>query len=366
MKLEKKYVKYGIVAGTAVVGVVAISALMNQPVKAPENMKIMDMSLQENAFYLDETNYVKEMEEIVLPYIERYKTEGYITAADDAQIYYEQYLLDEAKNHVVILHGFTETSQKYKEAIYYFMQSGYSVTIMDHRGHGLSEREVEDPSMVHIEDFATYVSDVKTLMDEVVVPSATDSELFLYAHSMGGGIGSLFLEQYPEYFKAAVLNAPMMEIHTGSVPKIVAKGIANFMELIGKDENYILGHGPYEGMGENSFETYSEARFSYNEAQKAAHEEIQLNGGSFAWLDAGFEATKQLQEEAEKATTPILLFQADEDIYVLPEGHYAFAKEAPDTQIVFVEDSQHEIYLSTNEILIPYFNTIFDFFEEHA
>lgn len=40
---------------------------------------------------------------------------------------------------------------------------------------------------------------------------------------MGGGIGSLFLERYPKYFDAALLNAPMMEIDTGKVPSFFSK-----------------------------------------------------------------------------------------------------------------------------------------------
>ena len=363
--MKKKYIQYGAAGGLVIGGIALVSLLGKETVSMPANAKVLDLSLGENAFYLDETNYVETMNDTVIPYLEAHEAKGYVTAEDGAEIYYEQYLLEDAKQHVVILHGFTETSQKYKEVIYYFMQAGYSVSIIDHRGHGLSEREVEDASMVHIEDFDTYVSDLKVFMDEIVMPSVANGDVFLYAHSMGGGIGSLFLEQYPEYFKAAVLNAPMMEIHTGSVPKMVAKGIANFMEFIGKDENYILGHGPYEGIGENHFPTCSQARFTYNETQKAANEAIQLNGGSFAWLDAGFEATEQMQEEAAQATVPILLFQADEDTYVLPEGHYIFANQAPNTQLIFVEDSQHEIYLSSNEIMIPYFNTIFEFLEEY-
>lgn len=73
-----------------------------------------------------------------------------------------------------------------------------------------------------------------------------------------------------------------------------------------------------------------------------------------------------MQENAGKATTPIMIFQASDDTYVLPEGHYIFVNGAPNTELVLVENSQHEIYLSKNEIMVPYFNTIFNFFEEYA
>lgn len=369
--MKKKYMKYGVLGAIVVGGIIVCSALGGQVLDhlayRPEDIAVLDLSLQDNEFYIDEANYVETMQEVILPYLEQHQTTGYLTAEDGAQIYYEQYLLEGAKNHVIILHGFTESSHKYREVIYYFMQEGYSVSIMDHRGHGQSEREVEDISKVHIDDFDTYVSDLKAMMDEVIVPSTSDVNFFLYAHSMGGGIGSLFLEQYPdEYFTAAVLSTPMMEIHTGSVPKFMANAIANFMNFIGKGESYILGQGPYEGIYEHTYPTSSQARTSYVEELKASDETLQVNGGSFTWLKEGFEACEEMQENAGKATTPIMIFQASDDTYVLPEGHYIFVNGAPNTELVLVENSQHEIYLSKNEIMVPYFNTIFNFFEEYA
>lgn len=201
------------------------------------------------------------------------------------------------------------------------------------------------------------------ILCKLVIPSTPEADLFLYAHSMGGGIASLFLEAYTEYFEAAVLNAPMMEVNTSSVPEPLASGIAKFMRWIGRGESYILGHGPYEGIVEHNESAYSQARVNHYEEMKASNEVLQLGGGSFTWLDESLEVTDKMQENAKQAITPILLFQADEDTYVLPEGHYIFASDAPNTQLVFVENSQHEIYLSNNDILIPYYNTIFEFFE---
>lgn len=63
---------------------------------------------------------------------------------------------------------------------------------------------------------------------------------------MGGGIAARFVEMYPEYFAAAVLSAPMMEVDTGSVNATLARTIANSMVRLGKGVDYVLGQGPYE------------------------------------------------------------------------------------------------------------------------
>ena len=62
-----------------------------------------------------------------------------------------------------------------------------------------------------------------------------------------------------------------------------------------------------------------------------------------------------------KIKIPVLLFQAEKDTLVLPEGHYKFDKAVQTCRLVYVKNSKHQIYSSTDEVVIPYFNTIFDF-----
>lgn len=64
------------------------------------------------------------------------------------------------KEFFLISHGFTETSEKYKELIYYFLRGGYHVYIPEHCGHGHSYRLVEDPSLVHVDCYKRYVADL--------------------------------------------------------------------------------------------------------------------------------------------------------------------------------------------------------------
>lgn len=45
----------------------------------PVNAKVLDLSLQENSFYLEEAHYTELMSEKVIPYIEAYKSTGYVS-----------------------------------------------------------------------------------------------------------------------------------------------------------------------------------------------------------------------------------------------------------------------------------------------
>ena len=360
--------KQRILAITLVFALILGTLFINSQPSIPSNIQSLDLKLTKNAFYIDEEDYAQTMQTEVEPYINTFKTTDYLTTSDHASLYYEHYLLENPLAHVVIAHGFTESSQKYKEVIYYFLKSGYSVSILDHRGHGYSDRMIldEDSSKVYIDTFDTYLNDLKSFMDQAVLPLSPDVPHFLYAHSMGGGMGALFIERYPEYFDAAVLSSPMMEIDTGSYPKPIATLITKLMVLLGQGKNYVFGHGPYEN--ELNFEespATSQPRYIYFAEKKQNDSALQLGGSTFSWLNASLNATKQLTKNAHLASIPILVFQSEKDDLVKPGGQYTFVQGAPNATLIYVPNAKHELYLTDNAILIPYFNTVLNFFESH-
>ena len=184
---------------------------------------------------LDEANYDAEMESKVLPALDACMTEGWMDPAtvdwngdalpkldEPGRLHYCCY--DAAKfdalredgasgvfrGVVVISHGFTEFARKYSEMAWYFLLSGYSVCILEHRGHGHSAHDVSNLSLVWIDDWRRYVADFAAFADTVGREYACGEPLNLYCHSMGGGIGAAVMEHYPSLFDKAVLSAPMI------------------------------------------------------------------------------------------------------------------------------------------------------------
>lgn len=184
---------------------------------------------------LDEANYDAEMESKVLPALDACMTEGWMDPAtvdwngdalpkldEPGRLHYCCY--DAAKFDVLredgasgvfrgaiaISHGFTEFARKYSEMAWYFLLSGYSVCILEHRGHGHSAHDVSNPSLVWIDDWRRYVADFAAFADTVGREYACGEPLNLYCHSMGGGIGAAVMEHYPSLFDKAVLSAPMI------------------------------------------------------------------------------------------------------------------------------------------------------------
>lgn len=112
---------------------------------------------------------------------------------------------------------------------------------------------------------------------------------------MGGGIAARFVEMYPEYFAAAVLSAPMMEVDTGSVNATLSRTIANSMVRLGKGVDYVLGQGQYEeGYYFDTSNTFSKSMFDYAYDIMIKEEMFQKGGASYRWLKQAFALTDDL------------------------------------------------------------------------
>ena len=145
---------------------------------------------------------------------------------------------------IVISHGFTEFATKYSEMIWYFMLAGYSVCFLEHRGHGRSVRDIDNPSLVWIDDWHRYVADLNKFAFDVGREYAGGRPLFLYSHSMGGGIGAALLETYPDTFDRAVLSSPMIAPQTG-MPNWIAYLLSSLMCVCGLGKHIVFGQSEF-------------------------------------------------------------------------------------------------------------------------
>ena len=195
---------------------------------------------------LSEENYAEDMQEIVEPFVKQYEENGYFNSFDEKEIYYRTYILDNSKGNIVISHGFCENSEKYLETIYYFLNEGYSCFIIDHRGYGYSHRDTPNFSKVYISSFDEYVKDFSCFVEKIVIPETGGLDLYLYGHSMGGGIGAAVLEAHPEFFEKAILSCPMMDLVCAGLPKPLAKVLANIFVFFGQKESYVIGNYDFD------------------------------------------------------------------------------------------------------------------------
>jgi acylglycerol lipase len=142
----------------------------------------------------------------------------------------------EPKAVVVLVHGLKDYSDRYNDFAASLVKRGYAVYALDLRGHGDSEGD-----RVWVDEFADYLDDVDIFLKRVRT-AEPGRKIFLYGHSMGGAVVTLYtLTRDPKpaglITSAAALKTEESGAVTGPVKFLsaIAPKLAVF-EL--KDENF--------------------------------------------------------------------------------------------------------------------------------
>ncbi|MCR4690529.1 MAG: alpha/beta hydrolase [Lachnospiraceae bacterium] len=310
----------------------------------------------------DKQLYLSFMETAVRQWFEGCTDSGSVKAGDGTLLRYYTAIPEKPRAAVVIVHGFCEFFGKYHEPAMRFWQEGFAVFFCEHRGHGYSGGKLPEPDedIVYIDDYRTYVSDLKCFLDQIVMPRCADLPKILFAHSMGGAIAALFLESYPEYFQEAIFSSPMFMLKTGKYPAWVAGAAAGIMCLTGRGRE--LAPGEKRFSDQNIFEkssTLSRERYEYQFRQRVADRHYQTYGASYSWVAASLRATRKLLADAYKIRIPVSLMSAGRDSLVKREGFIRFMQKVPQTREYAFETSKHEIFNADDETVRAYYDRIF-------
>ena len=76
---------------------------------------------------ISETNYRETMENTVEPKLASIREELSLPLEDGGTLHAELYEQPTATRAVVVLHGYTESGEKFREMTWYFLQSGFNV-----------------------------------------------------------------------------------------------------------------------------------------------------------------------------------------------------------------------------------------------
>lgn len=317
--------------------------------------------------FLGEDDYLSAMEGPCRAWREENVKDGYFESFDGAKIHYYHAAPPEPKACITIVPGFCEFYGKYHELTWYFYQAGYAFYFIENRGHGYSARETDEMDVVHIDSVMTYAKDLKAFLDKVVIPGSNGLKKILWAHSMGGGISTLFLESYPDIFDAAVLNSPMLKIKGIKTPEEI-KALRTEMETDHSEKELAAGQKHFSR--EPNFEgssTLSKPRFDYVFAQRLEDPHYQTKGGSKNWYVACCEVHADIMENAAKVKTPLVINTAGLDHLIDADGYTEFRERAVcDLKITNYEKSRHELISADEETRKAYLTRLFETLEEFS
>ncbi len=313
--------------------------------------------------FIPEEQYEQTMKGVVEPALAKMREDVYIDVKGGTY-HAEVYENDRAERAVVIVHGYTESAEKFREMTWYLLGEGFSVFAVDHRGHGLSLREVTDTSITHVDRFDDYVDDLDAFIEQIVLPRTKGLPLCILGHSMGGAVTALELMRHPDRFGRAVLNAPMIAAVSEPFPRKGAQIMGALMCLLGKGKERAFVGKPFDPAREK-FDTShmtSRARFDYYQKKRCTRKELQNCSPSYSWVREGMGVTDRLlkTKNTDKIKTPVLLCQAERDsIVCLPEQNQ-FVEQVQNALLVSF-DAKHEIYSSEDSVLKTYYDTVIGF-----
>lgn len=268
---------------------------------------------------------------------------------------------------VVISHGFTESAVKYAEMAWYLLQAGFSVLIVEHRGHGRSLRETDDPMVVTMSDWHLYISDFVGAVRHSAARFGIEGPLHLFSHSLGGAIGAAVLETHPDLFDRAILSSPMMEPKTG-MPVLFAYALSATAAGVGEGSRKVPSLPVFsEDSGKNKSGGRSAARVKWYHRQRVLDWEYRTNAPSFDWVVAALSLDYNVLAPSAIAriTAPLLMFQSGDDHWVQPGAQTRFLKEARKAGVkirgIRVPGAGHELFSEPNERFEPYLREVLAF-----
>lgn len=317
--------------------------------------------------FLGEEDFLPAMEKENRLWREQHVTQGDMESFDGVKLRYYRAEAENPKGSIVMVHGFCEFFGKYHELAWYFWQAGFSVYFLEQRGHGYSEGKLKEPDIVHIDSYRTYVEDLRTFTERIVKPETEGIGRILFAHSMGGAVGTMFLESYPDFFHAAVLSSPMLKMSAGEYSSPLLVLVRAGVKLLRKEKTIAPGQNRFDGV--NVFatsSTLSKPRYDYLFAQRLRDIHYQTYGASFGWALASMEATRRLRRDAGKIKIPVTLFTAGNDHLVDPEGYLEFEKNVPQVKVFSYPTSKHEIFNADEPVRRQYLSDLFATLDQYA
>ncbi len=296
--------------------------------------------------------------------LESHRKTGFFNSFDSKKIYYEYFLCEDAVATVIIIHGLSEFTRKYYEMAYYFLNSKYNVFIYDQRCHGFSERLTDNVQLVHVEKFDDYVSDLEIFVDKIVVP-LTSLPLYIYAHSMGGGVATMYMGRHPEKISKAVLSAPLYQPVVREVPYFLAKMHMKHKSRSADrckprvntkfDPDAAIKHSDDEGRN----------RFLHNLNLRKNEPNYQSTPLTCCWVYNSLIILSTLKKEktANKIKTPTLLISAEKDTVVQADKHRKFASACDAFTLHTIKDAGHSMMTSNHKIITDHVSATLNFFK---
>ncbi len=259
----------------------------------------------------------------------------------------------------IVLQGRAEFIEKYAtETVGELRTRGFAVAAIDLRGQGLSDRPLTDRNKGHVDDFSTFVADLRLFLEAIVAMGLPQPCLAL-SHSTGGNVLlRLLAERGARPLSRAVFVSPMTGLpRTGLLEAAIA--VASPFGI--RDDEYMLATGPYD-LKHRRFATNDvttdERRYRFTDSWFAADRRLVLGGPTIGWLRQGLRSIDRLDEPGvlERIDLPVMVVSTLSDRVVDPASHARATERIRGANLVMIEGAKHEILMETDARLAAFWS----------
>ncbi|WP_339693199.1 alpha/beta hydrolase [uncultured Parasphingorhabdus sp.] len=277
---------------------------------------------------------------------------------------------DKPRGSLLFMTGRADFYEKYLETFHDFHARGWNVTSVDWRGQGGSGRCGPHPHVGHIDDFATWVTDLVAIFDDWRASHAGPH--IVLGHSMGGHLVLRALVEKRIHPDAAILSAPMLAPAGGGMPEWTAQLAAKMMCISGRGErrawkpieNPLEPYVPRQALLTHDIDRYSDEFFWFRERPF-----VRLGPASWRWVERAYSSTRLLRnrKKLKQMKVPILILATSTDELVDHPTIERAVHLIPNAELkLFGEECAHEIFREVDEVRNDALASCFSFLDRVA
>jgi acylglycerol lipase len=225
---------------------------------------------------------------------------------------------------VLLVHGVGEHILRYDYWADLFMKEGIAFTGIDLPGHGRSEGR-----RGNIRSYKKLDEMIGIMLDSCR-KTFPGIPVYLYGHSMGGGIVLNYILRMNPQIKGAIVTSPWLRL--SFEPPRIKVFLASFMK------NLVPGLVQPSGLNVNYISHDAIVVENYN-SDPLVHDKI-----SVSLFDSAMKAGKYALEHASELRIPTLIIHGSEDKITSPEGSREFAGKSGKVVLKIWEGGYHELH----------------------
>lgn len=225
---------------------------------------------------------------------------------------------------ILLVHGIGEHSARYAHWIDLFKQQNFTFVSLDLPGHGRS-----DGKRGSIKSFSV-IHEMIGLLIKTVGRTFPGVPLYLYGHSMGGGMVLEYAVRFNPAIKGVIATSPWLKLSFQppaikvAAGMIAARVFPGFVQPSGLNTAYL---------------SHDHSIADVYNADPLVHDKI--SAGLFAGAMA---AAKYSLGHAQDLKIPALIVHGNEDMICSPEGSREFASRSAVTELKIWDGGYHELH----------------------